>query len=62
MSENMKFVDFQKYCHKCVYSSVTPAEKEWDICDECLSCMARENTRKPIRFTESEKYHVQENH
>ena len=46
----LKFVEFNKYCQKCINKDKSPTA---DPCNECLSVPAREGTRKPIKFNAS---------
>ena len=59
MEDSTKFVNFAKWCDKCVRSHVseypkTPEEsKEYDICNECLTDGARlDGSEKPTKFEE----------
>ena len=43
-------VDFDKYCETCKHSYVD----EWeDPCNECLHNPVKEDSRKPVNYTES---------
>lgn len=45
----MHIVDFNKYCKTCKYSDVD----EWeDPCNECLHNPVKEDSRKPVNYTE----------
>lgn len=50
MENNVKFVDFSKFCRSCKHWN---DGKEDDICDECLEVSGREGTEKPERFEEN---------
>lgn len=50
-NDNTKFVDFDKYCPKCEYSSIEGTE---DPCNECLTCPVNVESHKPIKFKENE--------
>ncbi len=52
MSDNMQFVDFQKYCQCCKYGEKRDIESP---CNECLDVCARESSSKPERWKEKEK-------
>lgn len=46
-----KIVRFDKYCNRCEHWT---AVEDFDICDECLSSPANEDSRKPINFVDSD--------
>lgn len=54
MEYNEKFVDFEKYCARCIYRARCESE---DPCDECLSYPVNENSTKPVYFEEGKKRH-----
>ena len=45
----MHIVDFNKYCKTCKYLDVDEQE---DPCNECLHNPVKEDSRKPINYTE----------
>lgn len=45
--ENIKLVDFDKYCEKCEYSDRDGTQHP---CNSCLTVPARENSHKPINY------------
>lgn len=45
----MKFVEFDKFCQKCMNKDKSSTAEP---CNECLTVPAREGTRKPIKFEE----------
>lgn len=47
MENCMKFVDFDEYCKHCKNKKMSEND---DICNECLTISARENTHKPVNF------------
>lgn len=49
MEDNMKIVDFGKYCITCKYEKLKESESP---CDECLSITARMNSHKPEKWEE----------
>lgn len=51
MSDNKKFVRFDKYCKECI-SYKTSSTKE--PCNTCLGIPARENSEKPEKFVKYE--------
>ncbi|MCI8992261.1 MAG: hypothetical protein HFG80_05960 [Eubacterium sp.] len=51
MSDNIQFVDFEKYCETCKYVKKKEVE---DPCNECLEVGAREGSGKPERWEEKE--------
>ena len=49
MENQMKFVEFDKYCDKCAHKETN----EWEEpCNECLSNIVNENSHKPVNFKE----------
>ena len=48
---NVKFVDFDRYCWLCEHEKKKEDEHP---CDLCLNVPAREGTRKPLYFKNSE--------
>lgn len=48
--ENIKLVDFHKYCPLCMHYK---NKEEDDPCDECLAVGGRQYSQKPIKFLES---------
>lgn len=44
MNNNVKFVDYFRYCASCEHWNKPECE---DPCDECLTLPAREDSRKP---------------
>lgn len=51
MENQMKFVEFDKYCDKCAHKETN----EWEEpCNECLSNIVNENSHKPVNFKEDE--------
>ena len=51
MDDNMKEVEFFKYCGTCKYSANKAHE---DPCNECLEFPARYGTEKPFNYEKSE--------
>ena len=49
MYDNVKFVEFNKWCPKCKYAN--RSEKS-DPCNECLDIGANEETSKPVNYIE----------
>lgn len=49
MNINEKFVDYKKYCPKCIYHDVPDKE---DPCNECLTYPTNQGSEKPINFEE----------
>jgi len=47
--DNEKFVEFDKYCNKCVNMD---EPESFEVCDECLSVPAKEFSHKPINYKE----------
>lgn len=47
MDENMKDVDFDKYCKTCKNEKL---KEEEDPCYECLTEGARQDSHKPARW------------
>ena len=47
MDDNMKIVDFGRYCPLCKYEKTDQTE---DPCDECLGSPARQYSSKPVNF------------
>lgn len=45
----MHIVDFNKYCRTCKYSDLDGQE---DPCNECLHYPVKEDSRKPVNYTE----------
>lgn len=52
MDDNMKIVEFNKYCYICKYKDKDESEEP---CAECLSISARLNSYKPEKFKEEKK-------
>lgn len=50
--DEIKFVDFNKYCKTCV--NHTKSEEE-DPCWDCLTEPTNVNSEKPVRWEEKEK-------
>lgn len=46
--DNLHIVEFDKYCMKCQYYKL---DENDDPCYECLKVGARENSRKPERYS-----------
>ena len=42
-------VDFNKYCETCKHSDIDERE---DPCNECLNNPVKEDSRKPVNYTE----------
>lgn len=51
MEENMKIVEYDKYCPKCKHADLDVSESP---CYECLEHPARQYSRKPLNFEEDE--------
>lgn len=51
-SENMKIVNFDEYCKRCINAKKKESE---DPCYECLQEPARQYSHKPARFEEANK-------
>lgn len=49
MQTETKFVDFDKYCTLCKYSTTEETE---DPCNECLTNPSNIDSHKPINFKE----------
>ncbi len=47
MEDNLKIVDFKKYCATCAYKDNDEAESP---CDECLEIPARTYSSKPEKW------------
>lgn len=47
MDDNMKLVDFDRFCPNCKYENIENTE---DPCDECLGSPALQYSHKPINF------------
>ena len=47
--ENMKIVNYEKYCKTCKNEKESP---DSDVCNECLSEPARHYTSKPLKWEE----------
>ena len=52
MDENMKLVEFDKYCPTCQNKNTEDSE---DPCNECLAEGARQYSHKPLRYVEKFK-------
>lgn len=50
--ENIKFVEFDKYCSQCKHYDVLETEEP---CNGCLTIAARANSHKPEKFEEKKK-------
>ena len=51
-TDNMKFVEFDKYCKTCEHSKKKEHE---DPCFDCLAEPARVETHKPLKYEADEK-------
>lgn len=51
MEENMKIVEYEKWCPKCKHLNTPDYE---DPCNECLNEPARPNSHKPVNFKEAD--------
>jgi len=51
MSDDVKFVNFYKYCSSCKHKELKDYE---DPCNECLDNPARDQTEKPIHWEEKD--------
>ena len=49
-NENMKIINFDEYCKRCVSKKVKESEPP---CYECLAEPARQYSHKPLKFEES---------
>lgn len=45
-----KFVEFDKYCHRCKHKDVKETD---DPCNECLTEPVNEYSHKPVRFEDA---------
>lgn len=54
---DIRFVEFDKYCKKCIHKDVSETEEP---CCECLDTPAIHNSRKPINFVNNENIKEQE--
>lgn len=52
MSNDVKFVDFEKYCKTCEYEKKKESESP---CNECLDICAGENSSIPERWVKKEE-------
>ena len=53
MDNNLKFVEYDKYCNKCINYKENENDPEKDCkCDECLAVPALPNSHKPLNFKE----------
>lgn len=50
MSNNVKFVDYFRYCASCEHWDKQESESP---CDECLELPAREDSHKPEYYNKS---------
>ena len=50
--ENLKLVDFDKYCPKCINKDVEESDP-YKPCNDCLAEPARVDSHKPINFKEA---------
>ena len=54
--QEYKEVYFHEYCETCKRKDVkTPADKGWDICNECLSNPVNLQSHKPVKYEEKKK-------
>lgn len=51
MEQNLKIVDFNWYCPRCIHWDVAETE---DPCNACLTQSFNENSRKPINYIEGD--------
>lgn len=49
MENNVKIVDFHKYCKTCKHSKKKDIEEP---CDECLDNPTNKNTSRPVNWEE----------
>jgi len=49
MDENIKFVEFEKFCKDCKYYNKDESEEP---CYECLTNPVNEGSIKPVRYKE----------
>ena len=47
MEDNMKFVDFERYCKTCIHKK---KKEEEDPCWACLAEPARPESQKPVNY------------
>lgn len=52
MIDELKIVDFHKYCRRCKYEHCSEAD---DICWDCLEEPVNLYSQKPINFKEKEE-------
>ena len=50
-NENMKIVEFDKYCKTCQHGKKKESE---DPCYECLAEPARQYSHKPLKYEEKQ--------
>lgn len=51
--ENMKIVDFDEYCPKCIHKNEINSDPELTVCESCHQCLnvpARQYSHKPEKF------------
>lgn len=53
--EDLREVDFQKYCPDCKHEKLKENE---DPCNECLGIPANQHTDKPVNWTKKDKIKV----
>lgn len=52
MENELKLVEFDKWCDTCVYFNTDESK---DPCNECLTITARENSHKPEFWKENKQ-------
>lgn len=47
--DNLKIVDFERYCPKCLHKDLKEHD---DPCDDCLNEPVNVDSKKPVNFEE----------